>query len=657
MQKVQIAATASNKDKFLSWLQDEEIVHLTALPANAVAADTNTAYRLAQVQFALEFITRTKSQLAAKPKKNWRNMFAGKPIATLPQLEETLRQLKLDALLKDIRTTSDAQADIISQREAISEQIELHKPWQPLAIKGVELAGTKSTKHVLLTATGIEHARLLALLNKLKSVEFQQINQIQFKKNKIIYLEVVVHQSEAKLLADALTQTNAVPVVLNIKGDATVSGYLAEQKQALSDLDGQYKQTLSQAKSFLKIERKLQLTYDALLHRQEREDLQDHIAQTPHALVLSGWLPQHMLATFTARLAKAFPSAAVAKTEPLKNEVPPVTFKNSKLIQPFEAVTNIYGKPKYTELDPSPVLSIFFLVAFGLALSDAGYGLVMMALTGFAVRYFKLKRELKKMIVLLFYAGFATTILGALTGGWFGITLENMPANTLSNTLLSFKVIDPVSSPITLLLVAFAIGIVQLLFAWGVKAYDLWRQGRRLAAFLDAIAWITMVIGILLWAGSKQGVLPVQWTTPALYFVYLNTAILVLSQGRTNKNIFLKLGSGALSLYGLVNFLSDVLSYSRLLALGLATGIIGLVVNLIGSMIIEMVPVVGFALAIPVLIGGHIFNLGINALGAFIHSGRLQFVEFFPKFIEGGGNPYKPFGRVGKYVDNPRHFS
>jgi len=335
---------------------------------------------------------------------------------------------------------------------------------------------------------------------------------------------------------------------------------------------------------------------------------------------------------------------------------PPVAFQNTAFITPFEAVTDIFGKPKYDELDPTPVLSIFFLVAFGLALTDAGYGLVMMAVTFAAERFFNLKLPMRKMVRLLFYAGFSTTILGALTGGWFGLVLEDLPPNALVNALLKIKLLDPLSSPITLLMVAFTLGVVQLLFAWGVNAYDLWNKGDKSSALLDAVAWITMVMSVLVWTAGKQGVIPAHIGELALWFMAANALVLIASQGREHKNPLLRLGSGVLSLYGLVSFLSDVLSYSRLLALGLATGIIGLVVNLIAGMVTEMIPVVGVVIAIVVLLGGHLFNLGINTLGAFIHAGRLQFVEFFPKFMEGGGVPFKPLGRVSKYVDNPRDF-
>jgi len=267
-----------------------------------------------------------------------------------------------------------------------------------------------------------------------------------------------------------------------------------------------------------------------------------------------------------------------------------------------------------------------------------------------------LKREAKKMIRLLFYAGASTTLFGALTGGWFGINLENLPNSEIKSVLLSFKVVDPVSEPMTLLLVAFAIGVVQLLFAWVVRAYDHARKREYTAMLFDDIAWLVLVVMLLLWAGSSRGILLTDYTKPLLIGLLTVVAVVVLTGGRSYKNPLLKLGVGILSLYGLVSFLSDTLSYSRLLALGLATGIIGLVVNMIGGMIGQAVPGVGWLIAAVVLLGGHVFNLGINALGAFIHSGRLQFVEFFPKFLEGGGRAYRPLGRVGKYVDNPEEF-
>ena len=166
---------------------------------------------------------------------------------------------------------------------------------------------------------------------------------------------------------------------------------------------------------------------------------------------------------------------------------------------------------------------------------------------------------------------------------------------------------------------------------------------------IDDFPWVFIlsVIGLLIMVSA--GVLPDFLATPFKYLMYVAVAGIILTQGREKKNPVLKFLLGVLGLYNLVGYLSDVLSYSRLLALGLATSIIGLAVNTIANMV-NGVPYVGIVLAIIVLIGGHAFNLGINALGAFIHSGRLQFVEFFTKFLEGGGKAFSPLRRESKFV-------
>ena len=132
--------------------------------------------------------------------------------------------------------------------------------------------------------------------------------------------------------------------------------------------------------------------------------------------------------------------------------------------------------------------------------------------------------------------------------------------------------------------------------------------------------------------------------------VFGGLILVVLTKGRKQKNIFLKILVGIGGLYDLIGYFSNVLSYSRLLALGLATGVIAMTINLLAEIFSDMIPVVGTMVGVVILIGGHLFSLAINALGAFIHSTRLQCVEFFPSFIEGGGRRFVSFKREGKYV-------
>lgn len=657
MEKVQIAVPSAIQDELLTWLQDEEVVHVTPLAAEREAAASDTAHQLAQLQFALEFLLRMRSELNHPKQRSWQRMFATKPIASLQEMQVALTGFDVAAELEKIQETSDTISTLTAQEQTLKERGELLTPWRDLRLEERQQPGRDRVRHILLTLTLAEEDRLLSYLQDIPTATWQEVNRVVEKKQGTMYWEVVVHTSDSEAMEMALTETNAAEVNLDLPVGMTPQREMVLLKQQMEELTRKRTQLLEEAAGLLAAEEKLQMAYDALLHKQEREKVEVQARRGAFIFMVEGWVPAAKVHELRNRLEETLGAAALETLPAAAAEKVPVLFENARWARPFEAVTDIYGKPKYTELDPSPFLALFFLVSFGLALTDAGYGLVMMATMATSERLLKLKRSMRKMVRLLFYAGGMTVILGALTGGWFGVQLETLPDSGIKSLFLAMKVIDPVAQPITLLLVAFAIGIVQLLFAWVIKAYDLWRKGERMAAVYDGALWITMVATILAWAGAGRGILSAQIQPVLGWIVLANAALLVATQGRHNKNIFVRAGSGVLSLYGLINFLSDVLSYSRLLALGLATGIIGLVVNLIAGMVAGMIPVVGVGLAAIVLLGGHVFNLGINALGAFIHSGRLQFVEFFPKFMEGGGLAYKPLGRVGKYIDNPREFA
>jgi len=179
-----------------------------------------------------------------------------------------------------------------------------------------------------------------------------------------------------------------------------------------------------------------------------------------------------------------------------------------------------------------------------------------------------------------------------------------------------------------------------------MKAYMLIRDGHPLDALFDVGFWYMFIIGlILLLLGNMIGL-----GTVGKYLSIIAAVGLVLTQGRSKKGIVSKLISGVLSLYGITGYLSDVLSYSRLLALGLASGVISSVLSILGSMGGD--GIVGIILFIVVMIFGHVFNFAINALGSFVHAARLQYVEFFGKFYEGGGEAFNPLMKKNKIYQN-----
>ena len=292
-------------------------------------------------------------------------------------------------------------------------------------------------------------------------------------------------------------------------------------------------------------------------------------------------------------------------------------------------------------------------------LSDAGYGLMLVLGCGFALLKVKnMKPSMKKMMKLLFFSGISTVFWGFMFGSFFGNAV-NIIATTFFNRpdiALNPIWMDPQKEPMKLLVVAFLIGIIHLLTGLTVKLYELLKDGLYIDAIYDCLFWymfvgggivyiltmpmITNMLGLTFTLSSTVG-------TISLAAMGIGCAGVILTGGRESKNWFKRILKGLYAAYGITGYLSDILSYSRLLALGLATGVIAQVFNQMGSMIgNSWYGVILFTL---IFVVGHAVNLGINVLGAYVHTNRLQFVEFFGKFYEGGGKKFSPFKENTKY--------
>lgn len=663
MQKIVLALPRSKRAAALLFLQEEEVLHLTSVEESADDIEINeqnateTVFHLAQVQFALDFIIKIKRELKLKDAWSVKSMFASKATATLPVLEEVAERIDIPSLIKKVQTINDTLTTLDARITDTQLMIQALEPWKTLALSRSEGARIqKHPIHHLLVITARDEQSIAERLLTVPTAVWQVVHRITRKKSVTVYGELIAHSDDAALV-DAFEQlTNATVVTLPMEQEVSIEEKHRALEQELHTLKKERASALIEATKLLSQERDIRFAYDALLHRLERERAVENMRNSAYTTVLTGWIPQAWVARFSDRLKKQFPDAGLEVSDVEEHDKAPVLFKNSALVRPFEAVTDLYGKPAYHELDPTGPLALFFLISFGLALTDAGYGIVIMIITFLADRFMRLKRDMRNMVRLLFMGGAITVILGAVTGGWFSIDLVALPEGAVKNFLLGIKLIDPLKQPILLLGIIFGFGVVQLSYAWVVRGIYHWKKGEKGVAIMDDFSWTVLVATIVLYLASSKGFFIPGFMEFFKWLMYAAFAFMIATQGRTSKNIFMKVGGGVLSLNGLIAFVSDMLSYSRLLALGLATGIIGLVVNLIASMVQDSIPVVGVVLAGAVLLVGHVFNLGINALGAFIHSGRLQFVEFFPKFLEGGGVAFRPFGRIGKYVDNPKDF-
>lgn len=393
-----------------------------------------------------------------------------------------------------------------------------------------------------------------------------------------------------------------------------------------------------------KLKDEIQAYFDIVSMEAEKERNRSKILKTKQAFFLEGWIPEKLVERAKAMLEET--ECYYTFSEPAEGELPPVLLENSSLITPFESVTEMYALPTYGTIDPTKIFAGFYVVFFGMMLSDAAYG-ILLTLGCFAIlKKYDLEGGAYKLIKVLFYCGISTTIWGALFGGWFG-DIATVIANVFFGKEFVIKPLwfNPVEDPIKLLIFSLALGVAHLFTGLGIKAYMQIREGKWFDAICDEGFWFLTVTGICAWLGGAMAI-------PSLAGIGKWMAIvgilgLLLTGGRDRKGIGKVIG-GLSNVYDITGYLSDILSYSRILALGLATGIIAQVVNTMGSIFGGGI-IGAIALAI-IFIFGHTLNIAINVLGAYVHACRLQYVEFFGKFYEDGGVQFEPMGKKTKYI-------
>lgn len=393
----------------------------------------------------------------------------------------------------------------------------------------------------------------------------------------------------------------------------------------------------------------LKFGVDFLAMRKEKYEALSKLGITESTFVLEGYVPEKYFDSLKKEIEKKH-TAVISGFEPAEDEDVPVLLENGSFSSPVEGITKMYAMPSKTDVDPTPVMSFFYYLFFGMMLSDAGYGVVMVIGTMIALKKFKLENSMRKTLIMFRNCGISTIFWGALFGSWFGDIVQIVGREFFGKEIGSIALwFQPLDDPIKLLLYSFGLGILHLFLGVGVSFKMTWDDGRKLDAFLDTVPIYLTILGVAPLAASILTEVPQILKTVGMYVMIAGVVLLVLTAGRSSRSIFGKLFGGLYALYNTATgWLSDILSYSRLLALGLATGSIAGVINLIGTM--PENKAVKLVLLIVVFIVGHTANLAINLLGAYVHTDRLQFVELFSKFYTGGGREFTPFAVNTKYI-------
>lgn len=401
------------------------------------------------------------------------------------------------------------------------------------------------------------------------------------------------------------------------------------------------------------VERLYDVEMTTLLALREEQKL----AATTVCCLLEGWVPAQRETQVAAALDRL--DCAYDMQEPPAGEEPPVLLKNNGYATNFEWVVGMYSYPKYGTCDPTFIMSIFYFVIFGLMFADVGYG-ALLVLAGFlGPKLLHMKQGMKRSLNMFGYCGISCMILGVVFGGWFGdmpyalmvnmmglydsmeaakeaVPLFNGLIVTLGGSPVS---LNPLEEPMVFLVISLIMGAIHLLAGMAVKFVLLCKEGKVFDAIFDIGSWWVLFAGI--------GLI---FVVPLAGYITLGVGALMIvaTAGRDKKNPILRFLMGLKGLYDIVSYASDLLSYCRILALGLAAGVIAQVVNLIATM--GGPTVGGFLVMVLVLLFGHMLNMAINLLGAFVHTSRLQYLEFFNKFFVDGGEPFQPALPSEKYT-------
>lgn len=456
---------------------------------------------------------------------------------------------------------------------------------------------------------------------------------------------VMYHSESAQRVDAVLASINLLSPQVATAGE-TPSRYAQKLKALSESLRQEDLKCEQRLKELAASKDKIELFYDKLSLRREKYNTLSRIGITENAFFISGYIPEKVSEKLLLELDKQFELSAEI-IEPTEDEDVPKVFENNALVTPVEGITSDYSMPSSHDIDPNPIMAFFYYFFFGMMFSDAGYGLLLMIVCGLLGFGNFLEKEKRRAYKMFFFCGVSTTFWGIMYGSFFGDMIATI-SKTFGDGTVAFTPIlmDPVKKPLELLIMSVGFGLVHILTAIAVKFYMTWRDGDKFAAICDSGFWFLLLFSIAIFAAGMALGIDIVGTV-GMYLLIASAAGLVLTQGRNQKNPIMKFFGGILSLYDITSYVGDILSYSRLMALGLATGVIASVINVLGSL--GGNSVVGLIAFIVISIFGHALNFAINMLGAYVHTNRLQYVEFYQKFYEGGGRRYKPFGFNTKY--------
>jgi V/A-type H+-transporting ATPase subunit I len=634
MKKLTVMAVSTDRGKVLRALQRLHCVQVIPLADDELFAqgkvDAGEMERLEENLNRLSWAIGDLSRYAPK-RGGLLGGFAPRPVLT----EEKASELRTgaEALLGVAREAENCErrSGECQAKEARNQaQREQLTPWLELDMPLEQKSAGRHTSAILLTATTRQMEALRQGIGNL-AAELIPVSQ----SNMNVCAACLCHEASLSEWEDLMRDVGASPITFS-EGAGTAKERLEALAGEADQAEGERRAIARQRAELATRLDDLKALHDLLDARRARLRVSGNFAATAQTFLLRGWLTAEKAAVVEEKLREASPTCAIEFRDPLDEEKPPTVLRNGWFPSQFENIVAGFSMPDPRGLDPSFMMAPFFACFYGMMLSDAGYGIILALLIPIVIHIVKPKGGGKKLMWVLGLGGISTIIWGALFNTWFGAGIQPI-------------LLDPMQQPLEMMALCLSLGLVHLFAAMGVGAYQNFKAGDPWAAVFDQFSWIAIITGVLLMA--LPGILGISqvWGTVGSVFSLAGVALVLLFAGR-GKPFFKRISSGLGALYGVTGWIGDLLSYTRLFGMGLATGVVGMVINMLAGMVMGK-GIIGLVLGVVVLIGGHAFNMTLNALGAYVHACRLQYIEFFGKFYQDGGLPFTPLHGDTRYVD------
>ena len=540
---------------------------------------------------------------------------------------------KVSSELNKIGTQYSQIKSEISKKYMRYDEIDL---WERLDVNPKELKNLKKVNTFLGTVPIKLKGTFIDGISELDKTYYEELKIV---KDEVYYLVISsIDESEKEKLAEVFR--NSSFTVENLDIDAVPQDYKNGLQKEISELKKEKRRLKAQIKTYSEDLADLQAVYEYMQNKKLRIVESEKLAQTENTILIKGWIPTEKVSEFEKVIKdEAGDNYYLTFTDADRDDATvPIKLKNGKVASTFENLTGMYAYPRYNEIDPTPLFTPFYILFFGMMGADVGYGLVLLLATMFVLKVVNLSSQMRKSIKFFSYLSFSVIFWGLLYGSYFGATIPGM-----------WRLVDPASQYNDLLIGSIVFGVVHIFVGLAIKAYMLIRDGKSLEAVYDVLFWYMALIGGMLFLIFKLTNLSAVVANVSMWVMIAGMAGIVLTGGREAKGVGAKLGGGLYSLYGISSYVGDFVSYSRLMALGLSGGFIASAINMIAGMIggnwfgMIFIPVI--------LIAGHLFNMFLSFLGAYVHTSRLMYVEYFGKFYEGGGKPFKDFRTENKYIN------